>query len=209
MKGIKLTEAIRLLCLIIILVLFLTSVNSGEVPKSETLIIPGELNDSKENAQIFDNELEYVYGTTSTQKQTMQNTMITQNDYIQATPISNNKPNIESWRKTSFKEAGTLVITLSYDIDSNYSIEVYNSCSNKNYCEEYEFGTFKTCVMNIQPGDYYFKVINISGTGKYYLDVDTIKNEPVQTEELEGYNYWKGDTENGAGAFNEPINKLV
>ncbi len=46
--------------------------------------------------------------------------------------------------------------------------------------------------------------------GAFEIDIlDFIKNEPVQTDELEGYNYWKGDTENGAGAFNEPINKLV
>ena len=46
--------------------------------------------------------------------------------------------------------------------------------------------------------------------GAFEVDIiDFIKNEPVQTEDLEGYNYWKKETENGAGAFNEPISKLV
>lgn len=46
--------------------------------------------------------------------------------------------------------------------------------------------------------------------GAFEVDIkDYIKNELVQTDELEGYNYWKEEIENGAGAFNEPINKLV
>ncbi len=176
MKGIKLTEAIRLLFLVILLVLFLTSAYSGEVPKSETIIIPGELNDSKEHAQSFDNETEYVFAIPSAPQQVAQKSMSAQNLY-ESTSNTDSIAKLDSWRKTTFQDAGTLVITLSYDIDSNYSIEVYNSCSNKNYCEEYEFGTYKTCVMNIQPGNYYFKVVNISGSGKYYLDVDIIKNQ--------------------------------
>ena len=171
MRGIKLNYAIRILFLVLITTLFFTSVYSSEVPKSETIIIPGELNDSKETAQTFNNELEYVYGST----QNIPQKALSKSVYSSLDTITHQVK--ESWRKTTFSEAGTLVITLSYDIDSNYSIEVYNSCSNKNYCEEYEFGTYKTCVMNIEPGDYYFKVKNITGLGNYYLDVDLIKGE--------------------------------
>ncbi|OQA31484.1 MAG: hypothetical protein BWY55_00444 [archaeon ADurb.Bin336] len=169
MQKTKLIKTIRLFFLVIITTLFLTAVYSSEVPKSETIIIPGELNDSKENAQFFDNELEYVYGQTLNSNQP---------NFQKSLSTQQNKK-LDSWRKTTFSEAGTLVITLSYDIDSNYSVEVYNSCSNKNYCEEYEFGTYKTCVMNIEPGEYYFKVKNIFGRGNYYLDVDLIKGQTL------------------------------
>jgi hypothetical protein len=172
----KYKELFRLFLIVILFSGLITITFSDTVPKSETIVIPGELNDSKQNAQVFDSASEYVYGNESTQSESIQSSS---SRTMSAMTIASPSTLLPAWRKTSFTTPGTLVVTLSYEKDSNYSIEVYNSCSNNNFCQEYEFGITKTCVMNIQPGDYYFKVINIKGNSKYYLDVDLIENKQL------------------------------
>ena len=152
------------------------------VPKSETIIIPGQLNDTKEHALSFDHETEYVFGNA---EQTAQS-QVKQKQPTKTALLSESKTNraIEfasppAWRKTSFDKTGTLVVTISFDAETDYAVEVYNSCSNKNFCTLYDFGRFKTCTMNSQPGEYYFKITNNSGSGKYYLDVDIIEGKQI------------------------------
>jgi len=139
----------------------LSAEDDAPVPKSETFVIPGSLNDSKQTAADFNEELEYVFGSAeSFQKASEPRTTID-----------------GAWRKTSFSNSGTMVVTLDFDANSDYNVEVFSSCSNENFCQSYRFANFKTCVMNIWPGEYYFKVLKISGTGSYTLDVDLIKDK--------------------------------
>ncbi len=163
MKGIKLTEAVRLLCLVIILVLFLTSVNSSEVPKSETVIIPGELNDTLDNAQYFNIQSEYTYGNNSASPQAAQG---------EKSLAASASESISSFRKTYVSKNGVMIVTLNNDEGSEYTLEVYNSCK-QNLCNPRTLSpTQQHCVINVVPDYYYFKVTRISGNGEHILDVD-------------------------------------
>lgn len=151
------------------------------VPKSETIVIAGQLNDVKERAKSFDNEEEYAYGNV---------------DF--------------AWRKTSFDSNGTLVITISFDEGTDYSVEMQNYCSNQNFCNLYEFGRFKTCTMNVFPGEYYFKVFKNYGDGNFILDVDIIKGKRVSSTNVPncGSGACSNDSDCGGKSFakNECLN---
>jgi len=122
----------------------------GSVPKSETVVVAGQHNDSMQNAEILNYKTMYAFGESE---------------------------NAGAWRKVNFEKGGTVVLTLDYESGSEYNVAVYNECSGKNYCETYEFGNYKVCVANVQPGLHFFEVTNVSGNGQYYLDVDLIEGQ--------------------------------
>lgn len=160
MKSLNLNEAIRIFFLVLITTLILTAVNA-EVPKSETIIIPGELNDSLDNAQYFNIQTEYTYGNNTIQP-------IAQG--LQATALSTGEVN--SFRKTYVPKKGVMIVTLNFEQGSYYNIDVYNSCK-ENLCMIHNgTETQQHCVINVVPDYYYFKVTRKTGNGKHFLDVD-------------------------------------
>jgi hypothetical protein len=135
------------------------------VPKSETVVISGQQNDSPTRATSFDNETEYVYGNTPTRAGEVQHEV--------------------AWRKTTFPTNGNVVVTLSFDANTNYDLEAYDDSLIKNHCTQIDFGRFKMCSFNVKSGDYYFKITHKSGIGEYYLDVDL-----NQTQRANNINGW-------------------
>ena len=122
------------------------------VPKSETVVAAGNLNDTKERAQTLNHVTEYAYGSQATGN---------------------------AWRKVEFKTGGTVVVTLDYDAGSEYGVALYNSCAATNFCKPYQFGNYRTCVADVSPGTYYLEVTKVSGNGEYRLDVDIIEGKQI------------------------------
>lgn len=156
---------------IIIFSVIVTTVLANTVPKSETIVIPGELNDSLENAQYFNPQIEYTYGDNS--QQTVAASQSTASVYSTRAIVAMTIPtHTVSYRRTYMQREGVMIATLNNDLGATYSLEVFNSC-NENLCNPTILSsTQQHCVINIVPDHYYFKVTLLSGTGKHVLDVD-------------------------------------
>ncbi|MCX6803463.1 MAG: hypothetical protein NTY48_02725 [Candidatus Diapherotrites archaeon] len=159
----------KLTCFLVILflIIILTQTYAAPVPKSETVLIPGELNDSEENAQYFNMQYEYTFGNNSPQG----NLIIGSQKNSMAKSTSAITPVI-SYRKTYLQKAGLLIATISSEDGSEYSLEITNSCS-QNLCNLKTLSTTqKYCIINAIPDYYYFKITRLSGDGNHFLDAD-------------------------------------
>ncbi len=137
-------------------------VTADPVPKSDTIVIPGTLNDSMQTAQPFDHSSEYAYGSI----QSMAGT-------LGVRPQSTLSP---IWRKINVAETGVLIATLDATPEALFRLEVLNTC-NPNLCNPKWVGNLAMCIINVVPGTYYFKITSQINSGTFYLDADAIPGE--------------------------------